>query len=67
MSNLIRKEPKFTFVSFGTNYEFNTRKIVYDPMTKSRQNLLDIHRDLVRLADSPQVYILDHTGMVLSV
>jgi len=61
------KEFKFTYVNNGTPYEFKALKEVYDPATKKRQNLLDIHRDLVKMANSPRVFILDHTGKVLDV
>lgn len=61
------KELKFTFINSGTPYEFKALKEVYDPTTKTRRSQLDIHRDLVKSANSPLVYILDHTGKVLDV
>ena len=62
-----RKERIFTFVNNGQTYQFKALKEVYDHQVKKRQTLLDVHRDLVRLADSPRTYILDDSGIELKV
>lgn len=63
----IQKELRFTFFSAGTPHQFKALKESYDPMTKSRRTQLDIHRDLVRQANRPDVFILDQTGKVLEI
>ncbi len=66
-NQLPKKEPRFTFFNGGTPYEFKAFRQVYDPNAKARRSLFDMHRDMVRELNRPDVYILDHNGIMVTV
>lgn len=59
------QNPRYTIFNYGTPHSFNPLKKVINPYTNKEGVLLDVHKEKVKEAKDPLVFIVDETGQIV--